>query len=82
MFVFDLKTETVSDYYLINVDRELKSTIKEILDCVHQWTEADKSRVAPQISRLKAHVQAFYSVIALSADNSCVLSEPEQEQLG
>ena len=79
VFVYDLKKETASDYFLINVDCELESSAAETLDCVHRWAEFDPSRLEPQISRLKAHVQACYSVIAQSADNSDVLSEPEQE---
>ena len=74
VFVFDLKKEAVSDYFL-----ELNSTAAETLNCVHRWAEADKFSLEPQISRLKAHVQANYSVIAQSADSSDVLSEPEQE---
>ena len=79
MFVYDLKKETVSDYFLINVDCELESIVTDTLDCVHRW--ADNLCFAPQISRLKAHVQAYYSVIAQSADNSDAPSEPEEEQL-
>ena len=78
-FVYDLKKETVSDYFLTNVDCELESTAAETLDCVHRWAEADPFRLEPQISRLKAHVQACYSATTQSADNSDVLSEPEQE---
>ena len=79
VFVYDLITGTVSDYFLINVDCELESTAAETLDCVHRWAEVDKLHFAPQISRLKAHVRACYSLIAQPADNSDVLSEPEQK---
>ena len=84
LFVFanDLKTETVSDEFLINVDRQLESTTAEILDCVRRWAEALKLHFPPQICRLKAHVQTCYSVITQSADNNDVLSELEQEQQG
>ena len=41
--------------------------------------EVDKLRFAPQISRLKADVRACYSLITQPADNSDVLSEPEQK---
>ena len=77
--VYDLKEETVSDYFQITVDCELESTAVETLDWVHRWAEVDTFRLEPQISRLKAHVQACYSVITQPADNSDVLSEPEQE---
>ena len=79
VFVYDLITGTVSDYFLINVDCELESTAAETLDCVHRWAKVDKLHFAPQISRLKAHVRACYSLIAQPADNSDVLSEPEQK---
>ena len=79
VFVYELETETVSDYFLINVDCELESTAAETLDCVCRWAEVDKLPLEPQISRLKAHVQVCYSVTSQSADNSDVLSEPEQE---
>ena len=81
MFVYDLIKGTVSDYFLINVDCELESTAAETLDCVHRWAEVDKLHFAhvPQISRLKAHVRACYSLITQPADNSDVLSEPEQK---
>ena len=81
VFVYDLTKRTVSDYFLINVDCELESTAAETLDCVHRWAEVDKLRFAPQISRLKAHVRACCSLITQPADNSDVLSEPEQENL-
>ena len=79
MFVYDIVKGTVSDYFLVSVDYELDSIAAQTLDCVHRWTEADKLRFAPQISRLKAHVRACYSLITQPADNSDVLSEPEQE---
>ena len=79
VFIYDLKKETANDYFLINVNCELESTAAETLDCVHRWAEVDTFSSEPQISRLKAHVQACYSVITQSADNSDVLSEPEQE---
>ena len=75
MFVYDLKTETVSDHFLINVDCELESTAAETLNCVHQWVEVDNLHLAPQISRPKAYAQACNSTIAQSVDNSDVLSE-------
>ena len=78
----DLQTVTVNEYLLINVDRQLEHNIAEALDCVYRWVGADKLCFAPQIIRLKAHVQACYSVIAQSADNSDMLNEAEQEQLG
>ena len=43
VFVYDLKKETTSDYFLINVDSELESTAAETLDCVHRWAEVDNS---------------------------------------
>ena len=49
---------------------------------MHRWAEADQLRSSPQIIRLRAHVRARYSVITQSADNSDVLNEPEEEQLG
>ena len=70
---------TASDYFPINVNCELESTAAETMDCVHRWAEADRFRFEPQILRLRAHVQPCYSVIAQSADNSEVLSEPKQE---
>ena len=79
VFVYDMVKGTVSDYFLVNVDYELDSIAAQTLDCVHRWTEADKLRFAPQISLLKAHVRACYSLITQPADNSDVLSEPEQE---
>ena len=79
VFVYDLKKETVRDYFPINVDCELESTAADTLDCAHRWAEADPFRLVPQISRQKAHVQACYSATTQSADNSDVLSEPEQE---
>ena len=79
VFIYDLIKGSVSDYFLINVDCELESTAAETLDCVHRWAEVDKLRFAPQISRLKALVRAFYSLITQPADNSDVLSEPEQK---
>ena len=79
MFVYDIVKGTVSDYFLVSVDCELDSIAAQTLDCVHRWTEADKLRFAPQISRLKAHVRACYSLVTQPADNSDVLSEPEQE---
>ena len=79
VFVCDLIKGTVSDYFLINVECKLESTAAETLDCVHRWSEADKLRFAPQISKLKAHVRACYSLITQPADNSDVLSEPEPE---
>ena len=82
VFVYDLKKETVSDYFLINIDCELESTASETLDCMHRWAEADQLRFSLQIIRLRAHVRARYSVITQSADNSDVLNEPEEEQLG
>ena len=43
LFVFpcDLKTDTVSDEFLINVDHQLQleSTKAEILECVRRWVE-------------------------------------------
>ena len=75
VFVCDLIKGTVSDY----ADYEINSAAAQTLDCVHRWSEADKLRFAPQISRLKAHVRACYSLITQPADNSDVLSEPEQE---
>ena len=63
VFVYDVIKGTVSDYFLVNVDYELGSTAAQTLDCVHRWSEADKLRFAPQISRLKAHVRACYSLI-------------------
>ena len=75
-FVYDLKKETVSDYFPINVICELESSAAEALDCVNRWAEVDTFRLETHISRLKAHVQACYSVFAQSADNSDVLSEP------
>ena len=77
-FVYDLIKGTVSDYFLVSGDYELDSIAAQTLDCVHRWSEADKLRFAPQISRLKAHVRAGYSLITQPADNSEVLSEPEQ----
>ena len=79
VFVYDMVKGTVSDYFLVSVDYGLDSTAAQTLDCVNRWTEADGLRFAPQISRLKAHVRACYSHITQSADNSDVLSEPEQE---
>ena len=79
VFGHDLKKKTVSDYFPIHVDFELESTAAETLDCVHRCAEVDPFRLETQISRLEAHGQACYSVIAQSADNSDVLSEPEQE---
>ena len=79
VFVYGLIKGTVSDYFLVNVDYELDSIAAQTLDCVHRWSEADKLRFAPQISRLKAHVRACYSLITQPGDNSDVLSEPEQE---
>ena len=79
VFVYDLIKETVSDYFLINVDCKLESTAVETLDCVHRWAKAHKLCFAPQISRLKAHVRACYCLITQPADNSDVLSEPEQK---
>ena len=79
VFVYDIVKGTVRDYFLVNVDYELDSIAAQTLDCVHRWTEADKLHFAPQISRLKAHVRACYSLITQPADNSGVLSEPEQE---
>ena len=79
VFVYDLIKGTVSDYFLVNGDYELHSIAAQTLDCVHRWAEADKLRFAPQISRLKAHVRARYSLITQPADNSDVLSEPEQK---
>ena len=35
VFVHDLNTETISEYHLINVDRELEHSITETVDCVH-----------------------------------------------
>ena len=35
VFVYDLKTESVSEDLLIHVDRELERTTAETLDCVH-----------------------------------------------
>ena len=81
VFVSDLKKETVSDYFLINVDCELESTAAETLVCVHRWAVADNLCLAPQISRQKAHVRACYSVIIQSSDDSGVLSKQEEEQL-
>ena len=78
VFVYDIVKGTVSDYFLVNVDYELDSIAAQSLDCVHRWTEADKLRFAPRISRLKAHVRACYSLITQQADNSDVLSEAEQ----
>ena len=78
VFVYDLLEGTVSDCFLVNVDCELGSTAAQTLDCVHRWSESDELRFAPQISRLKAHVRACYSLITQPADNSDVLSEPEQ----
>ena len=75
VFVYDLIKGTVSDYFL--VDYELESIAAQTLDCVRRWAEADKLRFAPQISRLKAHVRACYSLITQPADNSDALSEPE-----
>ena len=79
VFVYNLKNETVSEYFLINVDCELKSTAADTLDCVCRWAEVDPFRLEPQISRLKAHVQAWYGVIIQSAGNRDVLSQPEQK---
>ena len=79
VFEYELIEGTVSDYFLINVDYELDSIAAQTPDCVHRWAEADKLRFAPQISRLKVHVRAYYSHITQSADNSDVLSEPEQK---
>ena len=76
VFVYDLKKETVSDYFLINANCELESTAAETLDCVHRWVEVATFRLEPQISRLKVHVRACYSLITQPADNSDVLSEP------
>ena len=72
MFVYDLIKETVNDYFLINVDCELESTATETLDCVRRWAEADPFCLEPRISRLNSHVQACYSVITQSDDNSAV----------
>ena len=71
-FVFDFfkKRETVSDYFLISANCELDTASAKTLDCVHRWAEVDKFHLEPQISRLKARVQA---------DNRDVLSEPELE---
>ena len=79
MFVCHLIKETVSDFFVINVDYELESTASETLDCAHRWSVADTLRLASQISRMKAHVPACFSLITQPADNSGVLSEPEQE---
>ena len=79
VFEYDLVKGTVSDYFLVNVDCELDSIAAQTLDCVYWWAEADKLRFAPQISRLTAHVRAYYSLSTQSADNSDVLSEPEQK---
>ena len=79
VFVYDLIKGTVSDYFLVNVGCELGGTAAQTLDCVHRWSEADELRFAPQISRLKAHVRACYSLITQPTDNSDVFSEPELE---
>ena len=79
VFVYNIIKGAVSDYFLVNVDYELGSIAAQTLDCVHRWSKADKLCFAPQISRLKAHVRACYSLITQPADNSDVFSEPEQE---
>ena len=79
VFVYDLIKGTVSGYFPINADCELESIATETLDCVHQWPKADKLRLAPQISRLKARVPACYSLITQPADNSDVFNKPEQK---
>ena len=71
-----IKTVTI---FLISVDCELESTAAETLDCVQRWAEDDQLRLAPQISTLKANVQACYSVMEQSAYNSDVFGEPELE---
>ena len=59
VFVYDLIKKTVSDYCVINVDCELeRPAAAETRDCVHRWAEVDKWLFAPQVRRLKAHVQA------------------------
>ena len=81
VFVYNLIKETVSDNFLINVDCDPESRLLQ----QRHWTvcidgpEADKLRLAPQISRLKTHVRVCYSLITQPADNSDVFSEPEQK---
>ena len=83
VFEYSLHTETVSEYFLVKIFHEPGSSTAETLDCIHRWWEADKFQYASQISRLKAHVCACYSVISRLADNvTCVQSEPEQEDAG
>ena len=67
VFVYDLKKGTVSGDFLTTVDCELESTAAETMDCVHRWAEVDTFRLVLQTSRLKAHVQACYSLITQPA---------------
>ena len=78
VFVYDLIKGTVSDYFQVNVDYELVLQHRHWTVCIDR-PKLTNLRFAPQISRLKAHVRACYSLIIQPDDNSDVLSEPEQE---
>ena len=52
--VYDLRTETVSVYFLINVDCELESIAAETLGCVHRWAEVDPFRLRTTVCLLVA----------------------------